>query len=89
LAKIVPNSATPMEPPIERKRIEPDVATPSCEPPTAFCTASTSTCIVIPSPRPTTSMSSDARAALVSASSWASRSIPTVTSAVPAMGNGR
>src|SRR5436190_18857664 len=55
-AKIAPKIATPNEPPICRKRIAPDVATPMKRYSTAFCTASTSTCITIPSPSPTTSM---------------------------------
>ena len=54
LAKIAPKSATPIEPPIWRKSVEPDVATPMFRGSTAFCTASTSTCITIPSPRPST-----------------------------------
>ena len=55
LAKIVPKIETPIEPPICRKSVEPDVATPmQLVGRPAFCTASTSTCITIPSPRPST-----------------------------------
>ena len=51
-----PNSATPMEPPIERNRVTPDVATPYRLALTVFCTASTSTCMTIPNPIPSTAV---------------------------------
>ncbi len=44
----------PTEPPICRNMIEPEVATPITRGSTAFCTASTSTCITMPSPNPMT-----------------------------------
>ena len=55
-AKIAPNSATPSEPPIERKNVAVLVATPMSFGGAQFCTASTSTCITRPMPMPTTSM---------------------------------
>ena len=56
LAKIAPKIETPIEPPIWRNSVEPEVATPSILYGTAFWAASTSTCITIPRPRPSTSM---------------------------------
>ena len=56
LAKIAPKIETPIEPPTWRKSVEPEVATPSCSYGTEFCAARTRTCIVIPSPKPSTSM---------------------------------
>lgn len=56
LEKIEPRIAVPTEPPIERNRVAPEVATPRSLYSTAFCTASTSTCITIPRPRPSTNM---------------------------------
>ena len=55
-AKIAPNSATPSEPPIERKNVAVEVATPMSLRRRAFWTTSTSTCITRPMPTPTTSM---------------------------------
>ncbi len=55
-AKIAPNSATPSEPPIERKNVAAEVATPTSFGGAQFWTASTSTCITRPMPMPTTSM---------------------------------
>ena len=50
LLKTVPNTATPIDPPIERAKVASDVATPSSEYWTEFWAASTSTCIVRPMP---------------------------------------
>ena len=55
-AKIAPNSATPSEPPIERKKVAALVATPMSFGGAVFWTASTSTCMTRPIPMPTTSM---------------------------------
>ena len=40
------------EPPVERNNVVPEVATPRLRYSTEFCTASTSTCITMPSPKP-------------------------------------
>ena len=55
LEKIAPKMETPTAPPIWRNSVEPDVATPSILYGTAFWAASTSTCITIPRPSPSTS----------------------------------
>ena len=86
-AKIVPNSATPIEPPIERKRI--GRTSPRRVRAVDGVLHGEHEHLHHPQPEADDEQSSDARAALVSASSWASRSIPTMTSAVPAIGNGR
>lgn len=56
LLNIAPSTAVPTEPPIERNSDAPEVATPRSEWSTAFCTASTRTCITSPSPSPSTNM---------------------------------
>ena len=56
LEKMAPKIAVPNEPPIDRKNVAPDVATPSSECGTAFCTMMTSTCMTPPMPMPSTSM---------------------------------
>ena len=56
LVKIAPKIDTPIEPPTWRIIVDPLVATPITDGLTAFCTASTSTCITEPSPRPSTTM---------------------------------
>ena len=48
------NTAVPSVPPICRKKSDDEVATPMSRTGTAFCTASTSGCIVSPSPSPNT-----------------------------------
>ena len=55
-AKIAPNTATPSEPPIERKNVAVEVATPMLRAGASFCTTSTRTCMTRPMPTPTTSM---------------------------------
>ena len=50
-SKIAPNTAVPNEPPIDRKKVDPDVAAPRSLYSTAFCTAITSTCMVPPDAR--------------------------------------
>ncbi len=88
LTKIVPKTATPIAPPIWRESVEPDVATPSSRYSTAFCDASTSTCIVIPSPSPTTSIAPVMYDCEVPESSCDSSAIPTAVMNVPTTGNG-
>ncbi len=51
-----PRSATPNEPPIERRNVAAPVAVPRSLRSTAFCTARTSTCITMPRPSPSTTM---------------------------------
>ena len=46
------NTAVPSVPPIWRKNVADEVATPMSCGGTAFCTASTSGCMLKPSPRP-------------------------------------
>jgi hypothetical protein len=87
LVKIEPRIAVPTEPPIDRNSVAPEVATPSCSYGTAFWTASTSTCMTIPSPRPTTNISTAASPVLVPASIVLSASIPAHVTAVPAIGH--
>ena len=55
-AKIAPNTATPTEPPIERKNCAVDVAAPMSPGGASFWTTSTSTCITRPMPTPMTTM---------------------------------
>ena len=55
-AKIAPNSATPSEPPMERKNVAVEVATPMSRGGASFWTTSTITCITSPIPTPSTSM---------------------------------
>ena len=55
-AKIAPKIATPSEPPIERKNVAVEVATPMLRAGASFWTASTSTCMTRPMPTPTTAM---------------------------------
>ena len=52
----VPNTATPTQLPMVRKNVAPLVPTPRSRYSTAFCTASTSTCMTMPSPAPSTNM---------------------------------
>ncbi len=56
LEKIAPKIAVPNEPPIDRKNVAPEVATPSSLCGTAFWTMMTSTCMTPPMPMPSTSM---------------------------------
>ena len=49
-------TATPSVPPIWRKKVDEDVATPMSRGPTAFWLAIVSVCIIWPRPRPTRSM---------------------------------
>ena len=56
LEKMAPKIAVPKDPPIERKKVAAEVATPSSLCGTAFCTMRTRTCITPPRPMPRTSM---------------------------------
>jgi hypothetical protein len=54
LANSEPNTAAPNELPMVRKNVTPDVATPRSAKSDVFCTISTSTCMHIPIPVPST-----------------------------------
>src|ERR1017187_6896385 len=86
LLKLAPKAATPKEPPIERKNVEEDVATPSWLRGTAFCTATTSTCMTPPMPTPRTTMYSDETTSEVDGVSRENRKRPRPTTAVPRTG---
>ena len=53
---MAPNSAVPIAPPIERKKVTDAVATPMCLRSTLFWTAVTTTCMVRPRPAPKQNM---------------------------------
>ena len=53
---MVPKTATPMDPPIDRKNVTELVAVPSSLKGTEFCTARIITCMVRPMPVPTIAM---------------------------------
>jgi hypothetical protein len=84
--KTAPRIAVPSEPPIDRNSVAPDVATPSISYGTAFWTASTSTCIVKPRPRPRISMYTPASNSLVPEFSREKSTSAAVASAVPRIG---
>ena len=56
LLKMAPKIGTPIEPPMERKKVAVDVAVPRSRWATAFWTTTTRTCMTPPSPRPSTTM---------------------------------
>ncbi len=56
LLKMAPKIGTPMEPPMERKKVAVEVATPMSFWVTLFCTTTTRTCMTPPRPRPSTTM---------------------------------
>ena len=51
---MAPNAAVPNEAPIIRKNVDALVAAPMCAGSTSFCTISTSTCMTLPNPMPST-----------------------------------
>ena len=53
---MAPKTAVPKQPPIMRKKVVPEVAVPNSSYGTAFWTATTSTCMTRPSPKPNTTM---------------------------------
>ena len=87
-AKIAPKIETPTAPPIWRKSVEPDVATPSISYGTAFWAARTSTCMTSPRPSPSTSRYSAASHSGVETASRERRIIARAATAVPMIGNG-
>ena len=86
LAKIAPKIAVPNDPPIERKNVAPEVATPSSLCGTPFCTMVTSTCMTLPRPRPRMSMKTASSNVGVPTPIRCSRNRPRVIAAVPAIG---
>ena len=89
LEKIAPKMAVPNEPPMDRKNVAPEVATPSSLCGTAFCTMMTSTCITPPMPMPRISMYSQSSTAGVPTPMRDSRYRPTAVTADPAIGKNR
>ncbi len=89
LARIAPKIAVPKAAPIVRKKVIPEVATPSSEWGTAFWAASTSTWMRQPSPAPSTTMHPDITRALVWAWRNDNKKSPTVVRAEPMIGNRR
>ncbi len=86
---MAPKIAVPKDPPIDRKNVAPEVATPSSLCGTAFCTMMTSTCITPPRPMPRTSMYSESSTEDVPTPMRDSRNRPSVIVAVPAIGQNR
>ena len=84
--KIALNTDTPIAPPMDRKNVTAEVAVPSSDGATAFCTASTSTCVTSPRPDPSRNMDSHAIGSGVSGANRDSSSIATVITAVPTIG---
>ena len=71
---------------MDRKNVAAEVAAPRSRGVTAFCTASTSTCMTSPSPTPSTNMYADATGVGGAGASRESSSMPTVITAVPTIG---
>ena len=53
---MAPKIGTPIEPPMERKKVAVEVAVPRSRCATEFWTTTTRTCMTPPSPRPSTTM---------------------------------
>ena len=79
-------TAVPSVPPICRKNVADDVATPMSCGGTAFCTASTSGCMTMPRPRPNTGMYRPITHSAVSAPMRVNSTAPTTISAAPTIG---
>ena len=80
-------TAVPSVPPICRKNSDDDVATPMSRTGTAFCTASTSGCIVKPSPSPNRTEQAKMNCSVVSVWRRENISEPLAMSIVPTTGN--
>ena len=78
-----------MAPPMERKNVTDEVATPIWFIGTEFCTTRVSTCMNRPSPAPKTRMSAPTTTSDVCAPMCVSRISPMVTRIVPTSGNQR
>ena len=89
LLNSAPNTATPIDPPTDRKKFTLAVATPMSRAGTADCTASTMTCMTIPSPAPKTTMKAETCSCELLASMVDSRNIPIAATPVPMIGNTR
>ena len=81
-----PKTATPNDPPIDRKNCADAVAMPRSRCSTAFCTASSDTCMTMPTPKPSSTMNAEATKWGVSASIRLSRNIPPTAQALPTIG---
>ena len=86
---MAPKAATPNAPPIWRKNCAAAVATPRSRWSTEFWTTRIVTCIVAPTPRPSTTMNSELHTRGVSARMKVSRIMPTDASARPPIGQPR
>ena len=86
---MAPKSATPIDPPTERKKLTVDVATPRSATRTEFWVARTRTCMVRPSPMPSTAMYRPDTRRLVDGSIVDSRNMPKAAMAVPVTGRMR
>ncbi len=75
--KIVPTNARAIVPPIWRKNVRFDVATPSCRNGTAFWMTMVKTEKVGPTPRPTRNIQNHTTGTGVSLVSWVMNSVPT------------
>ena len=84
--RIVPKTATPNEPPSDRKNCAEAVATPRSRCSTAFCTASSDTCMTIPTPRPSSAIEAAIAGRGVPACNWLRSSMPPAAQALPAIG---
>ena len=80
------NTAVPRVPPICRKNSDDDVATPMSRTCTAFCTASTSGCIVKPSPSPNRIDTANTNGSVVPASRREKNRAPRPMRTVPITG---
>src|ERR1035437_568253 len=87
--KMAPKIAVPNDPPMDRKKVAPEGATPSSGEGTACWPISTSACTTQPSPTPSTNMYSAATVKLVPTPNRDKSKSPIVRSAVPAIGKTR
>ena len=83
---MAPKTATPNDPPNDRKNCADAVATPRSRWSTAFCTASSDTCMTMPTPRPSSTMNAEITSRGVPACNWLRRNMPPTAQALPAIG---
>ena len=84
-----PNTATPIEPPMARKKLMVEVATPRCSTGASFWVATTRVCSTEPMPNPSTAIAMPECSRVLSVPNIESRYIPTVAMAVPTIGRNR
>jgi len=87
LAKIAPNTETPMEPPICWKNNRELLATPMSFSSTLFCAISEVVCMSRPMPSPSTTKNSPEVTRVVATPSIDSRNMPTPIPTEPATGS--